>query len=169
MIHNQETLDSIGSILHKNEGRDAVHIACISVRATQTLYPGQHVGYDGSLADPIGIVDPFLTENVNPGQWFWLFMYPKTTTQLTHNWSHPKIDKIDKNYKVIEHVAYDLGITAPVLLQYTKDWLEYGDYAVEGGKFEGASIPEYYWEAYENYTKTEVDDNKKHTFLSCSC
>ncbi len=77
--------------------RDAIHIAVIPVKATVTLKPGQHVGLidDGNqeLVAPcesnIGIVDPFLSKDVEPQQRFWLFLYPNTVTGMRHVWTHP--------------------------------------------------------------------------------
>jgi hypothetical protein len=77
--------------------RDAVHVAVVPVTATERLTPGEHVGFlqandreqVGITADPIGVVDPFLLEDVQPGERFWLFMYPNTVTSLRHVWTHP--------------------------------------------------------------------------------
>ena len=77
--------------------RDAIHIAVAPVTAADRLAPGQHVGLiqEGNLelVGPcnrnIGVVDPFLAEDVEPGQRFWLFLYPGTITGLRHVWTHP--------------------------------------------------------------------------------
>jgi hypothetical protein len=78
--------------------RDAVHVAVAAVMAAVRLTPCQHVGLAqegdvelvGPCARPIGIVDPFLTTDVQPGQRFWLFLYPGSITGLRHVWSHPE-------------------------------------------------------------------------------
>jgi hypothetical protein len=77
--------------------RDAIHIAVAPVTAAGRLAPGQHVGLvqEGNLElvglcnQPIGVVDPFLAAEVEPGQRFWLFLYPGTISGLRHVWSHP--------------------------------------------------------------------------------
>ena len=77
--------------------RDAIHIAVAPVTAAERLAPGQHVGLiqEGNLElvgacdRNIGVVDPFLAHDVEPGQRFWLFLYPGTITGLRHVWTHP--------------------------------------------------------------------------------
>jgi hypothetical protein len=77
--------------------RDAIHIAIAPVTAAERLMPGQHVGLiredNLELVGPcdrtIGIVDPFLSDKVEPGQRFWLFLYPGTIAGLRHVWTHP--------------------------------------------------------------------------------
>ena len=77
--------------------RDAVHVAVAPVTAAERLTPGQQVGFVhpgdtelvGPAENPIGVVDPFLREDVQPGQRFWLFLYPNTVTSLRHVWTHP--------------------------------------------------------------------------------
>lgn len=79
--------------------RDAIHIAVAPVTSGEALQPGQHIGFvpvgqieTVGLVDAdsqVGLVDPFLTETVLPGQRFWLFLYPNTVTSLRHVWTHP--------------------------------------------------------------------------------
>ena len=73
-----------GKLVDDNERqRDAIHIALAPVRAAERLLPGQHVGLvdpdDPNLVAPaetnIGIVDPFLTDVIEAGQRFWLFLH----------------------------------------------------------------------------------------------
>ena len=77
--------------------RDAIHIAVAPVTAAERLAPGQHVGLVregdvelvGACDHTIGVVDPSLAGEVEPGQRFWLFLYPGTITGLRHVWTHP--------------------------------------------------------------------------------
>jgi hypothetical protein len=87
----------LGKLVEAGERhRDAVHVAIAPVTAAVRLVPGQHVGLaqdNPHVAGPygrnIGIVDPFLTAAVEPGQRFWLVLYPGTITGLRHVWTHP--------------------------------------------------------------------------------
>ncbi len=77
--------------------RDAIHIAVAPVTASCRLAPGEHVGLIekdnvelvGPCAENIGIVDPFLSADVEAGHRFWLLLYPDTITGLRHVWTHP--------------------------------------------------------------------------------
>jgi hypothetical protein len=88
----------LGSLITDGDRRrDAIHVAVAPVTAAEPLAPGQHVGFVpanqtetvGPADRPVGIVDPFLTTPVEPGQRFWLFLYPNTVTSLRHVWTHP--------------------------------------------------------------------------------
>jgi hemin uptake protein HemP len=85
----------LGTVPTESDGRDAVHVAIIPVRANELLQPGEHVGlrHDGlasvSAAKDIGVVDPFRKTPVKPGERFWLCLYPQSITSLRHVWAHP--------------------------------------------------------------------------------
>ena len=72
---------------HPGQGRDAVHVAVIAMVAGRELQPGERL--------KSGIVDPFLTAPVKPGEWYWLCLTPGTTTSLRHVWAHPGFDDED--------------------------------------------------------------------------
>jgi hypothetical protein len=84
-------------VVNGDRRRDAIHVAVVAVQAATRVTPGQHVGLvqlgNVDLVGPcdqnIGIVDPFLTGAVEPGQQFWLVLYPGTITGLRHVWTHP--------------------------------------------------------------------------------
>lgn len=94
-----DALATLGTIIDDKQKRDAIHLAVIPAIAGSELTPGDHVllhegcAYHGSRksANTIGIVDPFLTEQVNKGQQFWLIIYPRVITSLRHVWTHPVI------------------------------------------------------------------------------
>lgn len=89
-----------GTILDGPKERDAIHVATAAVCATIKLIPGQDIGFVtagdvhsvGVTDTPIGIVDPYLKHPIFPGQWFWMFLYPRTITSLHHNWTHPAFE-----------------------------------------------------------------------------
>src|SRR5262245_40356809 len=85
---------NLGHLCCPDAGRDAVHVDVAPVTAAQALRPRAHArSVDGSqvgcVLNPIGVVDPFLTGVVQPGERFWLFLYPNTVTSLRHVWTHP--------------------------------------------------------------------------------
>src|SRR5262249_45454600 len=91
---SEQKVPNLGEAPDEDARRDAVHIAVAPVVAAARLQPGQHVelrqdgrGQPGDK--PVGIVDPFLTDSVLPGERFWLFLYPGTITSLRHVWTHP--------------------------------------------------------------------------------
>ncbi len=101
-----ENLPQIGKLIENGDRRrDAVHIAVAPMTADTELVPGQAIGFTcqndfefaGVSENPIGIVDPFLTDSVKPGQRFWVFLYPGTITSLRHVWTHPEFSAVAKN------------------------------------------------------------------------
>jgi hypothetical protein len=86
----------LGEIITGDARRDCVHVAVAPVVATVRMPPGCPVGLDevgnaeiSETRHCVGIVDPYLTEDVLPGQRFWLCLYPGTVTSLRHQWTHP--------------------------------------------------------------------------------
>jgi hypothetical protein len=90
-----DALETLGTLIGENEKRDAIHLAVEPVVANEDLYPGEDIGLispgvGGRSDKPVGIVDPFLEEEiVKKGQHFWLVLYPRQITSLRHVWSHP--------------------------------------------------------------------------------
>ena len=140
----KDAVETMGGLLPDDAfGRDAVHVAVIAVVAADHLKPGQNVGLAAVEAnahgDPtatsygakcIGIVDPFLTEPVFPGSRFWLFLYPRTITGLTHIWTHPDLPAVAATGTA------PLGVYAtPTQKLASERWLR--DFC------EGADCPEY--------------------------
>jgi hypothetical protein len=100
-MSKEDTQFSIGKLHDGHYERDAIHFAVMPVMAGDDLKPGQHIGFKegGYLvtASPvapyklIGIVDPFLPNDVKKHERFWMVLYPNTITGLKHVWSHPDI------------------------------------------------------------------------------
>lgn len=85
-----DALETLGTKIGPDEKRDAIHLAVIPVKAKFTLSAGDHVNSKGEPFMPyVGIVDPFLTQEIKPGEHFWLVIYPRQITSLRHVWSHP--------------------------------------------------------------------------------
>jgi hypothetical protein len=83
----------LGQLVGGAAGRDAVHVAVVPMKAAVRLRPGCHVDrFGGTDYEPVGIVDPFLLQPVEPGQTFWLCLYPGTVTSLRHVWTHPAFE-----------------------------------------------------------------------------
>lgn len=107
----KDAVATMGGLLPEDAGgRDAVHVAVFSAASDDKVFPGQHVGIaaKGSVdvmvspnaGGKIGIVDPFLNGVIFPGQRFWVYLYPRTITGLSHRWSHPAFGVDDGLYSV---------------------------------------------------------------------
>ena len=90
----------LGKLIEGNPLRDAVHIAVAPVVCgSRSLVAGNRIGFfeDGKVVglmakEIVGVVDPFLTSTVFPGQKFWMFLLPNTITSLNHVWTHPAFE-----------------------------------------------------------------------------
>jgi hypothetical protein len=92
---NPEDLGLGKLIRHAEPARDAIHIAVIPVVAGAKLSPGDRVLMLEGKAIPclrragVGVVDPYLNDNVLPGERFWCFLEPGSIRSLRHVWTHP--------------------------------------------------------------------------------
>jgi hypothetical protein len=100
----KDAVATMGALLPEDSGgRDAVHVAVFSATSMVRVYAGQDVGMakqsdTDSIVSPlvatkIGIVDPFIKGDLHPGARFWVFLYPRTITALSHRWSHPAFEQ----------------------------------------------------------------------------
>ncbi len=133
----------LGRLVVKEDERDAVHVAIISVKAREELQPGQEV----SLAEgePVcGIVDPFLKEPVPKGEIFWLLMFPNTITGMKHRWTHPAVkeqverpnpalDPEGESKRWLENFAKEARLGYLEMIDITKEYAESGEVWVQHG------------------------------------
>lgn len=181
----KDTIENLGTLLDETAARDAVHVAVLPVIAKQRLKPGEHVGLSDDhqasnrVKDKIGIVDPFLTRDIKPGDRFYLFLYPRTITSLRHVWSHPAVpDEIDipvasgpqeTARQWIENFAASIPLAYQTLMDGADQYLLYGDYLCFGGLLEGEYVPDEFWDHYETVTGKKVPDTDRGSFFTCSC
>ncbi len=173
---------NLGQLIQSQEtvGRDATHVAVAPVIAAEGFRPGQHVGLlkDGRAVaggDKIGIVDPFLKYPVKPGEKFWLFLYPKTITNLRHEWSHPAFDdnvvevvkkeKFCPSKAYLEFFASNIGVSYDNLMEHCQDYLENGHDWRGGEGFEGVYVDDEFWDHYRVVTGKSGSGN----FFRCAC
>jgi hypothetical protein len=187
-----DALQTLGTIIGETEARDAIHLAVEPVVAVHPLKPGEDVGFvDGGVgvcANPVGIVDPFLKQRVKAGERFWLVVYPRQITSLRHVWSHPAFDdqsarKVDDkettlktaSKRWLDDYAANLIVDLDDLIYHAREYVEdkrnggWGNFWIEGGRFEGVSLPEEFWDHFERYTGEKVTQNERGYFFSCSC
>ena len=155
----KDAVATMGTILTDDVGgRDAVHVAVISVRAKRSLQPGAHASVTfkdgeyqtfGSQGEPVGIVDPFLEEAVAVGERFWLYLYPRTITGLNHNWSHPAFGDVK-----------DEVYAAPATRLESERWVR--DFAARG---EGPSYDEWIRLANGEDVTTDDDDYGRYGWI----
>ncbi len=183
-----DALETLGTIIDDKQKRDAIHLAVLPVMAGARLKPGQEIALTDGLAMPqaggILIVDPFLREPAMPGERFWAVLKPRLVTSLRHVWTHPDfpseevatpaVGEFDlekaKARAVIESIAEQCNVdSADELIWGAERYLKHDDYMCEGGRWEGVSLPDEFWPAFEVLTGRKVPDGERNSFFSCSC
>lgn len=178
-----DALETLGTIITEAEKRDAIHLAVVPVKATMKVWPGQHVDAAGkpAHATAVGIVDPFLTDAVQIGQWFWLVIYPRKITSLRHVWSHPSFPEelvrtpieppITEAEQWIRQHADAIGLSYGALMDLADEWLRDGEIYTQMGSehMRDTFDDQTFWSKWEIATGKQVPDDKRHSFFSCSC
>ena len=168
----------IGKIINGQQNRDAVHMAIAPVVAGEWLKPGQRVGLCNEAAvltgvEHIGIVDPFLTGEVEEGARFWLFLFPGSITSLRHNWTHPAFP--DSEPLVGLEAAKDwlrsfalnvADVTYEDLIEGTAQFLD-PDFHAPTRWGSGFEVPSEFWIYYQVVTGKKFA--VKPEFFHCSC
>ncbi len=187
----------LGKLIEGDAGRDAIHIAVAPVIAGVKLMPGDHIGFsDGgtetvaaNVSKRIGIVDPFLPKAVQPGERFFMFLYPNTITALRHVWTHPAFAAEDArvgNKEASEAwlrafversncPEYETVIAAAVgaALPSNGDDDDYNSASIRDGylHFSGrdasGEIPPEFWDHVAVVTGKKI--TKRPEYFSCSC
>lgn len=169
----------------ENAERDAIHVAIIPVVAREKLRPGDRVNKHGELSDePVGIVDPFLDDDVQEGETFWLCLFQRTVTGMRHHWEHPAFDKkptkeesLDwiKNFANTHNTPDYRQLILAAIGEPINNFKgsEYGSYYIDddyfhfSGQDASGKIPPEFWEHVENYTGKKCLEKPK--YFSCSC
>lgn len=202
---SDELIHKLGKVIEGDavEFRDAVHVAVAPVVAGEKLWPSQKIEIDGGTKctamgseHPIGIVDPFLSHQVNVGDRFWMWLKPGTITSLRHEWEHPAFS-VDSSVSVdddevlkvamtwmIEFAAqhqyypnyYTKGEepvqhTAEQLVEAGREFLLSGDrYVQRGSESLRNHFPTEFWAHFSAITGMEVPDYKKiDNPFCCTC
>jgi len=201
MAHNPPNIG------HEPQGytRDAIHVAVIATIASEVLTPGQHVGvekiekeyYESVTDSHIGIVDPFRTKNVSPGELFWLMLYPNTVQSLRHHWVHPALGDVDVDdvkplpfkeekeekqedprtkeaTEYMEVIAKNYELTYSQVILMGHNYKNNGDYyTIYDPDAHAGDYPDY-WDHWEVLTGMYRPDKDQYNYLppipvSCSC
>lgn len=189
----EDTQRTIGKKLTDENHRDAIHIAVLPVScALGPLSAGQKVKFaygtksSVSAAAPeewgIGIVDPFLSEQVETGERFWLFVRPNSVSGMRHEWTHPEVDALpdlatSESEKWLRQFALDWNFDWDELISEamhpSKD--PYRRVVVAHGRdlHSSGELGEDYnrfWMHLEKFTGQHFDEERREALVwSCSC
>lgn len=183
---------TLGKLIDETAQRDAIHIAIAPVIASQSLMPGEHCGLiagsdntagGAACTRPIGIVDPFLTQRIEAGERFYLFLYPQTVTGMRHHWSHPAFatapagnqqianDPEDKHRRVIEDAGKECGgFDYDDMMGIADEYANHGEYYHMGQneRYKNFERWDDFWNAYTAIRGCKAPEYASAPF-SCSC
>lgn len=195
-IMTKDAVATMGGLLPDDAGgRDAVHVAVFSAFSDEKLLPGQDVAVaeqgegDAQVTgrgNTIGIVDPFLKSAVAPGERFWVYLYPRTITALSHRWCHPAFEASVSNYTppsqklesekwLRDFVArsdcpsYEEVVgKAAAFINGAADHQWSNEYLHFDGQDAHGEIPPEFWNHVETLTGLKITGERP-AYFSCSC
>jgi hypothetical protein len=191
---------TVGHLLEETARRDAIHFALAPVVADTRLFPCQEIGFvDGSTekvcaalptvesVKALGIVDPFLKVGVQPGQRFWMFLFPNTVTGMRHQWEHPAFTEAKENppkkrktkaehksasHQWLKEFADHLDIGFNSMMEAASEYANSGYHTVQQGSeswrdnFYGHEKE--FWHHYQIETGLVVKEQEANPFC-CTC
>ncbi|RDJ34996.1 MAG: hypothetical protein DWQ19_09180 [Crenarchaeota archaeon] len=163
-----------------NQQRDAIHIAVAPVVAAESLKPGDHIGFLGydtihvgkDSDNLLGIVDPFLKDELKAGQRFLLFLYQNTVTGMRHHWEHPAFVSTESE-AWLKEFAHDLEMTYENLLAAASEYLNNGEIyclPIDTPDRVFSDMPKfwYHYSVVTNQPAVAVPDDDNN-FFRCAC
>lgn len=199
-----DALETLGTFpIPDNSGRDAIHLAVEPVLAGEKMAAGDRIRSENGIAyriyrydnnEATGIVDPFVSGIIQPGEKFWLVVLPRTITSLRHVWSHPLFPEepvssyhadADDHYVAspseqwLRDYARQIDEPFEDLISAAGRFVARGDYFYGTacgdpgdeyyGKFEGESTHPDFWRHYQAFKSVDVPKDKQRSFFTCSC
>lgn len=173
--------EQVGKLIEGDSHRDAIHVAVAPIVAKEKLWPGDEVGVDGTKKNPVGIVDPFLKNPVQPEQKFFVWLFPNTVTDIHHHWFHPAFDgKPEPDPKTyarerIAEIAKRIGDdfdTYESLMAHVQRCIAGGEHYVERDSQHmrdvWGEVADEFWKHYETITGQKEPGDYTPIFC-CSC
>lgn len=166
MAINKKTL--LGKAPSELGIKDAVHVACVSLRAGEFLEPGQEITLNdrneavANKSKSFGVVDPFLTKSVKRGENFWGLLRMHEVPNVRHVWDHPDFEfnaptEPIKYNETLQEFADDLKISY-------KEFMEACDKAYENdapieytGPISKKDFDKVYYDKYELWSEWAIE------------
>lgn len=179
-----DAIETLGTILEEDAGRDAIHIAVFAAIAGERLGPGSPVKLKDGAAfaasdHPLGVVDPFLPGPIFGGDRFWMFLMPRTITGLRHVWTHPEFEEEGDAPRAAGKEAseawlrnfadtndcpsYETLIAEAIDPQHRWD----DEYLHFDGRDAHGEIPDEFWNHVEIVSGKKI--SRRPRYFSCSC